>query len=238
MEYLVQGESITAVADAIREKGGTTAPLSFPAGMAKAVRGIPSGGTDISLGLTAATVGQTIKVKAIDTEGKPTEWEAVDAAGDGGSSNDYEFVQSFKLSPDTAVYELADVSKYSSIRVNVVRGTANNNLGTGNLFSQIAIKNNASKFFNMSVATNVFKSAFYFCEMSCGKKYSVSSLISGGNNHLVLNAGIGFGNFPEITANYDEVIASFERCCYRLLYAKPTECIDGNETVYVYGVRR
>lgn len=81
-EYLVQGESITAVADAIREKGGTTAPLSFPAGMAAAVRGIPSGGSDISLGLTAATVGQTVKVKAIDTEGKPTAWEAVDAAGE------------------------------------------------------------------------------------------------------------------------------------------------------------
>jgi len=43
-EYLVQGESITAVADAIREKGGTTAPLSFPAGMAAAVRNIQSGG--------------------------------------------------------------------------------------------------------------------------------------------------------------------------------------------------
>lgn len=80
-EYLVQGESITAVADAIREKGGTTAPLSFPAGMAKAVRGIPSGGTDISLGLTAATVGQTVKVKAVDADGKPTAWEAVDDPG-------------------------------------------------------------------------------------------------------------------------------------------------------------
>lgn len=80
-EYLVQGESLTAVADAIREKGGTTAPLSFPEGMAKAVRGIPSGGTDISLGLTAATVGQTVKVKAVDTDGKPTAWEAVDAVG-------------------------------------------------------------------------------------------------------------------------------------------------------------
>ena len=44
MEYLVQGESITAVADAIREKGGTTDPLSFPAGMAEAVRNIQSGG--------------------------------------------------------------------------------------------------------------------------------------------------------------------------------------------------
>ena len=79
-EYLVQGASLTTVADAIREKGGTTAPLSFPDGMAEVVRSIQSGG-DLSLGLTAATVGQTIKVKAVDTDGKPTAWEAVDMAG-------------------------------------------------------------------------------------------------------------------------------------------------------------
>lgn len=38
---------------------------------------IPSG-TDISLGVTGATIGQTIKVKAVDADGKPTAWEAVD----------------------------------------------------------------------------------------------------------------------------------------------------------------
>ena len=43
---------------------------------------IPSG-TDISLNVTGATVGQTIKVKAVDADGKPTAWETVDvAAGD------------------------------------------------------------------------------------------------------------------------------------------------------------
>ena len=52
-EFLVQGESITAVADAIREKGGTTAPLSFPAGMAEAVRGIPSGECGIDVVITS-----------------------------------------------------------------------------------------------------------------------------------------------------------------------------------------
>lgn len=46
-EYLVQDTSLTTVADAIREKGGTTAPLSFPAGMAEAVRNIQSGGAFI-----------------------------------------------------------------------------------------------------------------------------------------------------------------------------------------------
>lgn len=43
---------------------------------------IPSG-TDISLGVTGATVGQTVNVKAVDADGKPTAWEAVNmAAGD------------------------------------------------------------------------------------------------------------------------------------------------------------
>ena len=40
-----------------------------------------AGGTDISLGLTSAAVGQTIKVKAVDESGKPTEWEAADVGG-------------------------------------------------------------------------------------------------------------------------------------------------------------
>lgn len=40
---------------------------------------IPSG-TDISLNVTGATVGQTIKVKTVDANGKPTAWETVDMA--------------------------------------------------------------------------------------------------------------------------------------------------------------
>jgi len=39
--------------------------------------------TTISLGVTGATVGQTIKVKAVDADGKPTAWEAVDMAAAG-----------------------------------------------------------------------------------------------------------------------------------------------------------
>ena len=42
------------------------------------------GGTDISLGLTSAAVGQIIKVKAIDESGKPTEWEAANMQSGGG----------------------------------------------------------------------------------------------------------------------------------------------------------
>lgn len=49
---------------------------------------IPSGGTDTSLGVTGAEVGQIVKIKAVDENGIPTEWEAADAA----SGEDWEFI--------------------------------------------------------------------------------------------------------------------------------------------------
>ena len=116
-EFLVQGASLTAVADAIREKGGTSEPLSFPAGMAAAVKGIPSGGTDISLGLTSATVGQTIKVKAVDADGKPTKWESVEMAG----GETWEKIADIELRADTAAYVLADFATWRKAKVIMTR---------------------------------------------------------------------------------------------------------------------
>ena len=146
-EYLVQGESITAVADAIREKGGTTAPLSFPAGMAKAVRGIPSGGTDISLGLTAATVGQTVKVKAVDTEGKPTAWEAVDAARGETWEKIAEIDVDVDAANDVFVWEYKNLPNYKELlyrKVSLVGSTETNSGIT------ISINNSLPQFSGMA----------------------------------------------------------------------------------------
>ena len=46
-KYLVNDSSLTAVADAIRTKGGTTERLSFPDGFVSAVEGIQAGGDEI-----------------------------------------------------------------------------------------------------------------------------------------------------------------------------------------------
>lgn len=43
---------------------------------------IPAG--DTSLGITGAEVGQTVKITAVDDDGRPTAWEAADAASGGG----------------------------------------------------------------------------------------------------------------------------------------------------------
>ena len=59
------------------------------------------GDTDISLGLTSAAVGQTIKVKAIDESGKPTEWETADMSE--GIALDTTLTQSGKAADAKAV---------------------------------------------------------------------------------------------------------------------------------------
>ena len=42
------------------------------------------GGTSVALGITSATVGQLARIKAVDSDGVPTEWEAVDMPSGGG----------------------------------------------------------------------------------------------------------------------------------------------------------
>ena len=73
--------TLPAGSDATASMGGTAENPLLNLGIPKGAdgQGGSSGGTDISLGLTSATVGQTIKVKAVDTGGKPTAWEAAES---------------------------------------------------------------------------------------------------------------------------------------------------------------
>ena len=73
--------TLPAGSDATASMGGTAENPLLNLGIPQGAdgQGGSSGGTDISLGLTSATVGQTIKVKAVDTDGKPTAWEAAES---------------------------------------------------------------------------------------------------------------------------------------------------------------
>ena len=73
--------TLPAGSDATASMGGTAENPLLNLGIPKGAdgQGGGSGGTDISLGLTSAMVRQTIKVKAVDTDGKPTAWEAAES---------------------------------------------------------------------------------------------------------------------------------------------------------------
>lgn len=50
-DYVVSDSSLTGVADAIRQRGGTSAALEFPTGFESAIAGIPSGTVTLKMGV-------------------------------------------------------------------------------------------------------------------------------------------------------------------------------------------
>ena len=93
----------------------------------------------ISLGLTAATPGQIIKVKAVQ-DGKPTEWEAVDMPGGGET---WEKVADIELRADTALYVLADFAVWRKAKVIMRRPTYVSGLAK-NVWCRVVEKNNVA----------------------------------------------------------------------------------------------
>lgn len=91
--------------------------------------------TAISLGLTSATPGQIIKVKAVQ-DGKPTEWEAVDMP----SGDKWEKVADIELRADTALYVLADFAVWRKAKVIMRRPTYISGLKK-NVWCHVAKKN-------------------------------------------------------------------------------------------------
>lgn len=63
-----------------------------------------AGDTAISLGLTAATPGQIIKVKTVQ-DGKPTEWEAVDMPSGGGGTKMEEVTETVTVSSENVTLD-------------------------------------------------------------------------------------------------------------------------------------
>lgn len=55
-------------------------------------------GTDLSLGVIGATVGQIAKITAVDASGKPTAWEPVDMPSGGGET--WEEIRTLEISED------------------------------------------------------------------------------------------------------------------------------------------
>lgn len=95
--------------------------------------------TAISLGLTAATPGQIIKVKTVQ-DGKPTAWEAVDMPGGGET---WEKVADIELRADTALYVLADFAVWRKAKVIMKRPTYVSGLAK-NVWCRVVEKNNVA----------------------------------------------------------------------------------------------
>ena len=96
-------------------------------------------GTDISLGLTSAAVGQIIKVKAIDESGKPTAWEAADMPSGGGGAyyRSWSKVWTLVVAEDIAGFEASNINLDGKSEIMIVfisDSTASRTMTNGRIY--------------------------------------------------------------------------------------------------------
>lgn len=99
---LKSGEMVTALEGANTEVTTQTAKINA---LIQQANDLPdaggTGGTDIALGITGATVGQIAKITAVDSNGKPTAWTPVDMPS-GGASEEYELIRAITIADGAA----------------------------------------------------------------------------------------------------------------------------------------
>lgn len=66
---------------------------------------------------TTAAVGQIIKVKSVDTSGKPTEWEAADLPSGGESEKEWTKILETEVTEATAAFEVTGLDNYTEFLV-------------------------------------------------------------------------------------------------------------------------
>lgn len=125
--------SVQNIANAIREKNGSTSTYTIGE-MSQAINDLnTTSGTDISLNITGATVGQTVKISAVDANGVPTAWVPVDMAS--GSSETWEKIAEIDFNVDAAndvsVWEYKNLPNYKELAYRKVSLTGSTEKDSG-----------------------------------------------------------------------------------------------------------
>lgn len=181
--------------------------------------------TAISLGLSAATPGQIIKVKAVQ-DGKPTEWEAVDMPGGGET---WEKVADIELRADTALYVLADFAVWRKAKVIMRRPTYVSGLSK-NVWCRVVEKNNVAALY-YSCGYLVAEYGYSYWDFSAEVSSNVISSATLRNNNT--NAADNVRSTQTLTP------INLPPTAYELtLTFVDTSVIQDGDKVTVIGVRR
>lgn len=176
------------------------------------------------LDVTGATVGQTVKISAVDDNGVPTAWVPVDMTAGGET---WEKIADVALTADVSVYQLADFGAYRKIKALISRDTYVSGLNK-NVWFRIRSK---------TVGNDVIAATYVTAE------YGYIALeISAEMGDMFTRVGTATTNNRQ-SATYDkrtiDVISPTNPSGYGLyMMFMDTSVIQTGDTVTVYGVKR
>lgn len=180
--------------------------------------------TDISLGLTAATIGQTIKVKAVDTDGKPTAWEAVDMAG---GEEKWEKIAEIELRADTAEYVLADFATWRKAKVIMTRPQYISGLNK-NVWCKV-VGQNGDDTYNCGYLSMGYGYVFWEFSAEVNELFIATEALENNNTQAA--------TYVKSSGTFTPLKSPVETYKFKLMFVD-TSVIQAGDKVTVIGVRR
>ena len=184
---------------------------------------VPSagGGTDLSLGITSARVGQIAKITAVDETGKPTKWEAVDMAGEGEV---WELIKDITLEQDVELVKEQNLGLKKMYIAIEIHGTnqnaANNKNGEFRINGEVYFYTNS-----LPIVEGVTRWVQSYTELIVDVKRHISSV---NNNNSYQSNTISTGFFGDASLINELEIVPFSVAGYY---------IGANSRIKIYGVR-
>lgn len=184
----------------------------------------PQGPAGAGLDVTGATVGQTVKISAVDEHGVPTAWVPVDMTAGGET---WEKIADVALTADVSVYQLADFGAYRKIKALISRDTYVSGLNK-NVWFRIRSK---TAEFDAIAATYVTSEYGY-----------IALEINAEMGDMLTNVGVLSTN-NRLSQTYDkktiDVVSPENPSGYGLyMLFVDTSVVQSGDTVNVYGVKR
>lgn len=181
---------------------------------------------DNTLGITGARVGQIAKITAVDAEGKPTAWEAVDLPS-GGGEDTWEKIADVALTNGTPLYELANFGVYRKVKIMLDRSSYVSGLSK-NVWVQV-FSSGDIWFYSCGYMTDQYGYKHWEFEAEVNNLMITSNKLVSNNREIgatVMSTGSKI--LGDITADELTMVLSFT----------DTSVIQEGDTVVVYGVRR
>ncbi len=190
---------------------------------------------------SGASVGQIAKITAVDSNGKPTAWQAVDMPSGGGDVWEFGGTIPLDLATPTAMYEFAPCSVWKKVRIVRVRSSYNANLKSNVWYGASNCKNYEGVIGRQTLLCINNGYVYHCIEMMTDDDGGIVGTCASTNNTNVhtqlqissyLNSRVASNIPPTYGAR-----SLTKDSNWMFQAVDPSAAWDGNETYYWWGVR-
>ena len=190
---------------------------------------------------SGAAVGQIAKITAVDDNGKPTAWQAVDMPRGGGDVWEFGGTIPLDLTTPTAIYEFAPCSIWKKVRIVRVRSSYNADLISNVWYGASNCKNYGGSIGKQNLLYTSNGYVYHYIEMMSDDDGGIIGTCASSNNaNILIKLEISSYSNNRVTSNIPATYGarSLTKDSNWVFQAvDPSAAWDGNETYYWWGVR-